>query len=62
MTDRTCACPDCDCTVDANAQVQGGEAYCCEACASGHRNGDPCRMAGCHCGESDRIDRDDVED
>ena len=59
MTDQVCACPECDCAVDANAQVQGGKAYCCEACASGHREGAPCRMAGCHCGESDKIERDD---
>ena len=61
MTDQTCACPECDCNVDANAQVQGGQAYCCEACANGHRNGEPCRMAGCHCGESDGTGRDDVD-
>ncbi|MEZ0199492.1 metallothionein, partial [Pseudomonas qingdaonensis] len=23
----------------------------CEACASGHRKGEPCRMQDCHCGE-----------
>ncbi|MHC6225635.1 metallothionein [Pseudomonas sp. X10] len=52
MTDQRCACPHCSCSVDANAQAQDDKAYCCEACASGHRNGEPCRMPDCHCSEN----------
>ncbi|MFJ4156634.1 metallothionein [Pseudomonas sp. NPDC089752] len=52
MSEQRCACKACSCTVDANALVQGGEAYCCEACATGHRHGEPCRMAGCKCSEA----------
>ncbi|MBV4536246.1 metallothionein [Pseudomonas sp. SWRI10] len=44
MKEQRCACPHCNCTVDANAVQQGGKAYCCEACATGHRNGERCRM------------------
>lgn len=53
MNDQRCACPHCNCTVDANAVQQWGKAYCCEACAMGHRNGERCRMSGCSCGKSD---------
>lgn len=31
--------------------VQNGKAYCCEACATGHRNGELCRMSDCKYGE-----------
>lgn len=31
---------------------QDGKAYCCEACATGHRNGEPCRMPGCNCAQA----------
>ncbi|MFK5736057.1 metallothionein [Pseudomonas urmiensis] len=53
MKEQHCACPHCNCTVDANAVQQGGKAYCCEACATGHRNGERCRMGGCSCGTPD---------
>ncbi|WP_449433030.1 metallothionein [Pseudomonas putida] len=52
MNEQRCACAHCSCTVDANALQQGGKAYCCEACASGHRNGEACRMSDCKCGEA----------
>ena len=51
MNEQRCACTHCSCTVDANALQRDGQAYCCEACASGHRKGEPCRMQDCHCGE-----------
>ncbi|WP_201200779.1 metallothionein [Pseudomonas sp. S37] len=51
MNEQRCSCTHCSCTVDANAVVQDGKAYCCEACAKGHRNGEPCRMSDCKCGE-----------
>ncbi|BBT40224.1 MULTISPECIES: metallothionein [Pseudomonas] len=51
MTEQRCACNHCSCTVDANAILQDDKAYCCEACATGHRNGEPCRMADCNCAE-----------
>lgn len=52
MNEQRCDCPHCTCTVDANAVQLAGKAYCCEACAKGHRNGEPCRMSECHCGEA----------
>ncbi len=52
MSEVRCACNHCNCTVDANSVTQGDKAYCCEACANGHRNGEPCRMQDCHCGEA----------
>ena len=51
MNEQTCACPDCDCKVDANAVMQGDKAYCCEACAKGHTGGEHCRMGQCKCGD-----------
>ncbi|MFW3895058.1 metallothionein [Pseudomonas putida CSV86] len=51
MSEQHCACPGCTCEVDANAVQLAGEAYCCKACASGHANGEPCRMSECHCGD-----------
>ncbi|MOA51250.1 Prokaryotic metallothionein [compost metagenome] len=56
MTEQTCACPTCNCRVDANAVQQGGKAYCCEACARGHRDGEPCRMGDCQCGKADKAE------
>ncbi|HAB03116.1 MAG TPA: metallothionein [Pseudomonas sp.] len=49
MSELRCACNHCSCTIDANAAQQGTKAYCCEACASGHRNGEHCRMPDCDC-------------
>lgn len=54
MNEQRCACPECSCVVDQNASMQGGQAYCCEACASGHKNGEPCRMSDCNCGTAMR--------
>ncbi|HGM5578917.1 TPA: metallothionein [Pseudomonas putida] len=51
MNEQRCSCNHCSCSVDANTVVQDGKAYCCEACARGHRGGEPCRMAECNCGE-----------
>ncbi|WP_338743995.1 metallothionein [Pseudomonas putida] len=51
MNEQRCACPHCSCTVDATALQRDGKAYCCEACASGHRGGEACRMQDCQCGE-----------
>ncbi len=50
MNEQRCACVHCSCTVDANALQRDGKAYCCEACASGHRHGEACRMQDCRCG------------
>ncbi|OLS60734.1 metallothionein [Pseudomonas putida] len=60
MSEQHCACPGCTCEVDANAVQVGGEAYCCKACASGHANGEPCRMSECHCGD-DKAKQPDEE-
>nr|WP_225777868.1 metallothionein [Pseudomonas sp. Marseille-Q3773] len=49
MNELRCACQECTCTVDA--APLDGKAYCCEACATGHRNGEPCRMPGCNCAQ-----------
>lgn len=51
MNEQRCSCTYCSCSVDANAVVQDGNAYCCEACATGQRNGEPCHMGDCECGE-----------
>ncbi|SHF87297.1 metallothionein [Modicisalibacter ilicicola DSM 19980] len=50
---QTCACPDCNCEVDTdNAVMSDGQAYCCDACASGHPNGIKCKHEDCGCGQS----------
>ena len=54
MTELTCACPQCDCKVDATAVVLAGKAYCCEACAKGHAGGERCRMGQCNCADAVR--------
>lgn len=51
MSAQRCSCNACTCSVDANAALQDGKAYCCEACANGHSSGEPCRMADCTCSE-----------
>lgn len=61
MVEQKCACSECSCTVDANAAQQGGKAYCCEACASGHRNGEPCRMGDCKCAEAGHVKETNVD-
>ncbi|MFD2191565.1 metallothionein [Pistricoccus aurantiacus] len=51
MADKeTCACPKCDCEVNQDQAVTaGGKTYCCDACASGHENGEKCQHEGCNC-------------
>ncbi|WP_409488367.1 metallothionein [Pseudomonas promysalinigenes] len=61
MNEQRCSCNHCSCTVDANAMVQGDKAYCCEACATGHHQGEPCRMAGCNCSELTQPDENTVD-
>ncbi|BAN48405.1 metallothionein [Metapseudomonas resinovorans] len=51
MTEQRCACASCSCVVDARALVRDGKAYCCAACADGHKDGEPCHETGCHCAE-----------
>ncbi|WP_176511142.1 metallothionein [Pseudomonas faucium] len=54
MNEQRCACEHCSCTVGENAVMREGKAYCCEACASGHRGGEPCRMGNCTCAKASR--------
>ncbi|AIR91097.1 metallothionein [Pseudomonas cremoricolorata] len=49
MNQQTCACPHCSCSLGANAVERDGRRYCCEACASGHANGQACEQGGCGC-------------
>lgn len=61
MTELRCACLDCACTINANTLLQDGKGYCCEACASGHRNNEPCRMGDCKCGETAQPNESNVD-
>lgn len=61
MNEQRCCCNHCSCTVGANAVVRDGKAYCCEACAAGHSDGEPCRMADCKCGELARPTQNTVD-
>ncbi|PVZ19570.1 MULTISPECIES: metallothionein [unclassified Pseudomonas] len=50
MTSRLCACDACTCELpDPPRHVNDGLAYCCPACADGHRQGEKCQMPGCQC-------------
>ncbi|WP_081009937.1 metallothionein [Pseudomonas sp. RHF3.3-3] len=52
MNPQRCACNHCSCTVGANAVIRDGKAYCCQACASGHPQHQPCCKGECKCGEA----------
>lgn len=54
MNEQRCACNHCSCTVGDDALMREGKAYCCEACANGHQEGEPCRMGDCKCAEATR--------
>lgn len=49
MDERECACPHCHCKVQEDAVEHEGELYCCEACATGHSEGEHCQKQGCEC-------------
>jgi hypothetical protein len=52
-TTEICACPGCECEVSNDEAIRAdGKAYCCEACATGHPNGEKCQHADCGCGET----------
>lgn len=40
MNEQRCFCTHSSSTADANAVVQDDKAYCYEACATDHRNGE----------------------
>ncbi len=45
-----CACESCLCIVSlSEAITKDGKAYCSEACANHHPNGDGCGHADCNC-------------
>ena len=45
-----CACADCVCIVHTDKAVtRDGRAYCCDACADGHKGHAGCEHAGCPC-------------
>ncbi len=50
MSKLKCGCPDCQCEVDPQRMFNhDGEAYCSQACAEQHPNGEPCPAPDCHC-------------
>jgi metallothionein len=45
-----CACRDCVCVIPVSKAVsRDGKAYCCDACADGHKDHAGCDHAGCTC-------------
>lgn len=45
-----CACPRCDCEVNAsNAVTVGTQQYCSQACAENHPQDEGCGHSGCVC-------------
>lgn len=56
MSELKCGCPDCQCDVDPQQVFnRDGEAYCSQACADQHPNGEPCPAPDCHCERSGQI-------
>ncbi len=52
MNEQRCACAGCSCSLGANAVHREGRAFCCQACADGHPDGEKhCQDPHCHCGE-----------
>ncbi|MEM9343145.1 MAG: metallothionein [Pseudomonadota bacterium] len=50
VTEQTCACNDCVCVVNPEDAVKKDElAYCSDACADGHADGECCGNSGCTC-------------
>jgi metallothionein len=50
VTQMKCACNACLCIVNlSDALTKDGKAYCSEACATGHVNGDSCGQSACGC-------------
>ena len=50
VTQMKCACESCLCVVSlADAVMQDGKPYCCEACANHHPAGQGCGHTGCAC-------------
>ncbi len=59
MTDNTCACPQCECAINADIAVErDGQQFCCEARANHHVNHEKCQSPGCRCEEAaeDKLD------
>ncbi|WP_263141678.1 metallothionein [Pseudomonas sp. RIT-PI-AD] len=50
MSQNTCACSQCNCSIGSDYVEKDGKKYCCQACASGHATGSPCSHPGCKCG------------
>lgn len=52
MNEQRCSCPGCSCSLGATAVYREGRAYCCQACADGHPDGEKrCQDTHCHCGQ-----------
>lgn len=49
MSEEQCACSKCECSVSEKFIEKEGQKYCCEACASGHADGQVCECEGCGC-------------
>ncbi|KAF3886767.1 MULTISPECIES: metallothionein [Nostocales] len=50
VSQMKCACKSCLCVVSlSDALMKDGKAYCGEACANGHTNGECCGHTGCDC-------------
>ena len=48
-SEMECACADCSCKVEAGkAIMKDDKAYCCEACANGHKDHAGCDHSGHH--------------
>ena len=56
MSELRCGCPGCECEVSPERVFNhDGEAYCSQACAEQHPNGESCPSADCHCERSGKV-------
>ncbi|MBJ2208765.1 metallothionein [Pseudomonas carnis] len=59
----TCACPGCTCQVTHDTRHQrNGKAYCSQACADLHPQGQACPSADCHCESNVKVQDRAVSD
>ncbi|MDB5981201.1 MAG: Prokaryotic metallothionein [Pseudomonas sp.] len=57
MKPQKCACPECICMVSDDAVIRDGKAYCSQACADHHPQGEKaCADENCHCEDGRRME------
>ncbi|MFI0472845.1 metallothionein [Halomonas sp. HMF6819] len=50
MSEQQCACPKCECAVNAESIEKDGQRFCCQSYAIGHTDGSADCGHNCQCG------------